>query len=58
MSHLVLSEFFGGVLMQVAVSAIGIGIMIAVATLMEWFATAQRGGGARMPERAPLAGGE
>jgi hypothetical protein len=56
--HLVLSEFFGGVLMQFAVSAVGVGIMVGVAALMEWFAAAQAGAGGRVPERAPVPGGE
>jgi len=58
MGHLVLNESFGRVLMQLAVSAVGIGIMVAVAALMEWFTTAQAGAGGRVPERAPLSGGE
>ena len=56
--HLVLSEFFGGVAMQLAISAAGIGVMIAVAALMEWFSAAKGGAGDRVAERAPLAGGE
>lgn len=58
MGHLVLNESFGRVLMQLAVSTIGIGIMIAVAALMEWFAAARAGAGGRVGERAPLSGGE
>jgi hypothetical protein len=56
--HLLLSEFFGGVAMQVAISTAGSGIMIAVAALMEWFSAAKAGAGGPVPERAPLAGGE
>jgi hypothetical protein len=56
MGHLVLSELLGGLLMQLAVSAAGVAIMIAVAALMEWFAA--RAGGGRIPEHAPTAGGE
>ncbi len=41
MGHLVLNEFFGGVPMQFAVSVAGVGIMIAVAALLEWFVAAQ-----------------
>jgi hypothetical protein len=41
LGHLVLNEFFGGIPMQIAVSAAGIAIMIAVAALMEWFVAAQ-----------------
>jgi hypothetical protein len=58
LGHLVLNESFGRVLMQLAVSAVGIGIMIAVAALMEWFAAARAGAGGRVAERAPLSGGE
>jgi hypothetical protein len=56
LGHLVLSEFFGGLLMQLAVSAVGVAIMIAVAALMDWFA-AQAGTGSRVPEHAPTVGG-
>jgi len=56
--HLVLSEFFGGVLMQLAVSAVGVGIMVGVAALMEWFAAARAGAGGRVPEGASVPGGE
>ncbi|MGH2395145.1 MAG: OpgC family protein, partial [Candidatus Limnocylindria bacterium] len=38
LGHLVLREFFGGRLMQLAVSMIGVAIMVAVAALMDWFA--------------------
>jgi hypothetical protein len=58
MGHLVLNESFGHLLMQLAVSAVGIGIMVAVAALMEWFAAARAGAGGRVAERAPLSGGE
>jgi hypothetical protein len=58
MGHLVLNESFGRLLMQLAVSTVGIGIMIAVAALMEWFAAARAGAGDRVAERAPLSGGE
>ena len=58
MGHLVLNESFGHVLMQLAVSAVGIGIMVAVAALMEWFAAARAGAGGRVAERARLSGGE
>jgi len=58
MGHLALNESFGRVLMQVAVAALGIGIMTAVAALMEWFATARGGAGRRVADGAPLSGGE
>jgi len=38
--HLVVNELFGGVVLQATVTVAGIGIMIAVAGLMDWFATA------------------
>ena len=57
MGHLVLSELLGGLLMQLAVSAAGVAIMIAVAALMEWFA-ARAGAAGRVPGHAPTAGGE
>jgi hypothetical protein len=41
LGHLVLNEFFGGIPMQLVVSAAGVVIMISVAALMEWFAAAQ-----------------
>jgi hypothetical protein len=41
LGHLVLNEFFGGIPMQLAISAAGIAVMIGVAALMEWFVTAQ-----------------
>jgi hypothetical protein len=58
LGHLVLNESFGRLLMQLAVSTVGIGIMIAVAALMEWFAAARTGAGGRVAEPAPLSRGE
>jgi hypothetical protein len=52
--QLVLNEFFGGIPMQLAVSATGIAIMIGVAAFMEWYAAAQRASGG--PVGAPMAG--
>ena len=52
--QLVLNEFFGGIPMQLAVSAAGIAIMIGVAAFMEWYAAAQRASGG--PVGAPMAG--
>jgi hypothetical protein len=45
-------------LMQLAVSAAGIAIMVAIAALMEWFTVAQAGAREPVPERAPAGGGE
>ena len=56
LGHLVLNEFFGGVPMQLAVSAAGIAIMIGVAALMEWFDAAQAASRGR-PVRVPAASG-
>jgi hypothetical protein len=47
LGHLVLNEFFGGIPMQLAVSAAGVAIMIGVAALMEWFVAAQGASGGR-----------
>ena len=38
-AHLVLNEYFGGITLQLVVSAAGIAIMVGVAALMDWFAT-------------------
>lgn len=38
--HLVLNEYFGGVIMQSLIAMTGVAIMIGVAALMEWFARA------------------
>jgi hypothetical protein len=56
--HLVLNESFGHFFMQVAVTAVGIGIMVAVAALMDWFAAARSGAESRVVEGAPLSRGE
>ena len=55
LGHLVLNEFFGGIPMQLAVSAAGVAIMISVAALMEWFVAAQ-GASRGSALRAPTAG--
>ena len=41
LGHLILNEFFGGIVMQAAVTAGGIAIMIGVAALMDWFRTSE-----------------
>ena len=56
LGHLVLNEFFGGALMQIAVSAAGVAIMVGVAALMDWFAAARAPSGGRAL-RVPAAGG-
>jgi hypothetical protein len=54
LGHLVLNQFFGGILMQFAVSAAGVAIMIGVAALLEWFAAAHDASGGSAV-RAPTA---
>jgi hypothetical protein len=56
--HLVLNEFFGGVLMQLLVAAAGIAIMIGVALVMEWFAGARDASRSRALTRAPAGSGD
>jgi hypothetical protein len=41
----VLNEFFGGIVMQLAVSIAGVGIMVAVAAFLEWLGAAQDASG-------------
>jgi hypothetical protein len=55
-SQLVLRELFGGVLMQLAASIVGVAIMVAVAAFMDWFAARAEAGG-RVPRPAPTAAG-
>jgi hypothetical protein len=43
LGYLVINEQFGGVVLQVTVTAAGIAVMIGVAWLMDWFAAASRG---------------
>jgi hypothetical protein len=45
--HLVINEHFGGIVFQIAVTAAGIAVMIAVAGLMNWFAIASNSSRAR-----------
>lgn len=51
-AHLLINELFGGPVLQIAVAAAGIGIMIGIAALMDWFATAERA-----PSPRPAGGG-
>jgi hypothetical protein len=59
-AHFVFTEVSNRVLMQIAVSALGIMIMVGVAALVSWYKTMERRGpGARPPATKPgLAGGE
>jgi len=59
-AHFVMIELVGGVLMQVALSVIGIMLMVATAWLISWYKRVE-GRGATTPKRPPdadLAGGE
>jgi hypothetical protein len=61
LGHLVLNEYFGGLVMQAAVTVAGVAIMIGVAALMEWFrkstrpAAAAPAGGAHLKQIALIA---
>jgi hypothetical protein len=35
--QLVINEYFGGVLMRITMAAVGVAIMIGMASLMDWF---------------------
>ena len=43
LGHFFLAEFAGGFLAQVAVNLVGIGAMIGVAAMLEWYRVASRG---------------
>jgi hypothetical protein len=55
--RLVINEFFGGFLVQCAVSAAGIAIMIGTATMMDWFNAGQRPSGPRVLRASATGGG-
>ena len=59
-AHFVMVEFFGGTLMQIMISMVGILIMVGTAALIAWYKKVEgRGGSApRRPPDADLAGGE
>jgi hypothetical protein len=50
LGHFLLAEFSGGFLMQVSVNLVGIGAMIVIALLLNWFKTASR----RLPHPASV----
>lgn len=50
--HLIINELYGGVILQIVVALAGVGIMIGVAGLMDWFAAAERA-----PRPRPAGGG-
>ena len=56
LGQMVLNEFFGGIFMQLGISAAGIAIMIGIAALMEWFAAAQRRPSSGRVLGAPMTG--
>jgi hypothetical protein len=57
-AHFAMVQFYGGILMQVAVSVVGILIMISVAGLLSWYKTVEsRAGTPKRPPDADLAGG-
>ncbi|MBI3330184.1 MAG: OpgC domain-containing protein [Nitrospinae bacterium] len=55
--RLVINEFLGGALLQSAVSAVGIAIMIGTAALMDWFNAGQSPSGPRVMRASPTGGG-
>ena len=59
-AHFVMVEFFGGTLMQIVISMVGILIMVGTAALISWYKKVEgRGGSApKRPPDADLAGGE
>ena len=59
-AHFVMVEFFGGTLMQIMISMVGILIMVGTAALIAWYKKVEGRGGSA-PRRTPdadLAGGE
>ena len=42
LGHFLLAEFSGGLIAQVAVNVVGIGAMIGMAAVLEWFRAASR----------------
>jgi hypothetical protein len=57
-AHFVLVEVSDGVLMQIVVSAFGIGAMVATAALISWYKKIEGRGPGSRPPNADLAGGE
>lgn len=57
--HFVIVEFYGGYLMQVLVSLVGIAVMTGVAALISWYKSIERASAAAKKKPAPdLAGGQ
>jgi hypothetical protein len=59
-AHFIMVEFFGGTLMQIMISMVGILIMVGTAALISWYKKVE-GRGSSAPRRTPdadLAGGE
>jgi hypothetical protein len=57
LGHLVLNEWFGGIVMQLAVSAAGVAIMVGVAALLEWLSAAHGASGGRAVGASTASGG-
>jgi hypothetical protein len=55
--HLMIDEFFGGVLLQCVVLAAGIAIMIGTAAVMDWFNAGQRPSGPQVLRASATDGG-
>ena len=57
-AHFAMIELYGGILMQVAVSVVGILLMVGVAALLSWYKSVEgRAGPPKRPPDADLAGG-
>ncbi|HEY5963835.1 MAG TPA: OpgC domain-containing protein [Xanthobacteraceae bacterium] len=59
-AHFIMVEFFGGTLMQIMISMVGILLMVGTAALISWYKKVEGRGGS-VPRRTPdadLAGGE
>jgi len=53
LGHFLLAEFYSGIPMQFAVNLVGMGMMIAIAFLLEWYKTASRRPPGSRPGRRP-----
>jgi hypothetical protein len=60
-AHFVMVEIYGGLLMQVALSVVGVATMVATAAVISWYKMIEGRGGGGRPKRSAesdLAGGE
>ncbi len=55
LGHFLLAEWYGGSLMQVAVNLVGMGLMVVIAFLLEWYKTASGRPPAPRPRSRPAA---